>query len=138
MQVTNIRLPESLQWTVQPAQNKSNGQTNTRKLEPYPIEVLLVRVGKIPLRDELHTDYISIRDVAKVAQKYKVPCPRNTHRARVLDEMLLEYSRDHYRILRDGVKVTWRTHHAERGIEHQLRFHVYDPANDGPLEPDHE
>jgi hypothetical protein len=97
-----------------------------------PIADLLTRIGKILLRDEIHTKFLPIGKVARIAQKYKIKWQRNTHKTRTLEELTLDYFKRHDRLCAEGVRVKWKTHEPsgwKGGL--MLSFHSYNPAGDG-------
>ncbi len=116
-----------------PDSTTDNPSNPPGRLSKQPIEDLLIKVGKRVLGDELHTEYMGIGKVARVAQKYKIPWTGGSQRATKLEELATQYFENQDRILGDGIKVTWRIQNDGWESELQLRFHKYDPANDGPM-----
>lgn len=113
-------------------QDSQTEQKTTIKREP--IADLLFKVGKILLRGELHTEFMPIGKVARVAQKYKIRSAVNSFRTSRLQELVTLHFDRYRRMVGAGVRVAYRTERKGKNLETQLAFHEYDPANDGPAE----
>jgi putative transposon-encoded protein len=70
-----------------------------------PIEDLLLKVGKRVLKGELHSDPMTLTQVTRIAQKYKIPWENHTHKAKVLKEEIETYFKKQSHIRGDGVAV---------------------------------
>ncbi len=102
--------------------------------ELEPIEILLAKAGHKILRNELHSPWMSLTEVTRVCQKYKLKSPVPTHKARELEPLVMNYFAGRDAMKLDGVKVNYKTERNERYREEVwLCFHRHDLANDGPI-----
>jgi hypothetical protein len=95
-----------------------------------PIEDLLIRIGKIVLKDELHSGPMSIIQVARVAQKYKIRWKHKTHKSTALAELISKYHERNDSIRGDGVQVKCWMERDDYRKELRISFHSYNPAMD--------
>jgi hypothetical protein len=105
-------------------------RTSMFKETREPIAELLIKVGKIMLRDELHVESTPLVKVCRVAQKYKIKWAGNTHKAKVLEAKILDYFERNDSLYGEGVKMKWRSELIEKQRKMFISFHSYNPAAD--------
>jgi hypothetical protein len=112
-----------------------------RQLPPrVPIEAVLIKLGEILTKDELHVPRMNMQAVAKACQKHRGRIAKVAlgylFNARRMEEDTLNFFDNHRLIVTDKVKVECRLepkereHRNDKNYELQLSFHKFDRAND--------